>query len=62
MEISELKNKDIKELQKLLNEKKDHLSQLRFDLISGKVKNISGIRNTRKDVAKISTMINSIKK
>lgn len=62
MEISELKDKDIKELQKLLNEKKAHLSQLRFDLISGKVKNISGIRNTRKDVAKISTMINSIKK
>ena len=62
MEITELKNKDIKELQRLLNEKKEHLRQLRFDLLSGKVKNISGIRNTRKDVAKISTMINSIKK
>ncbi|MCX6759759.1 MAG: 50S ribosomal protein L29 [Candidatus Nealsonbacteria bacterium] len=62
METSELKNKEAKELQKLLNEKKEHLSQMRFDLVSGKVKNVSEIRNTRKDIARISTMINTIKK
>jgi ribosomal protein L29 len=62
MEISELKNKEGKELQKLLEEKKEHLRQLRFDLVSGKVKNISDLRNTRKDIARISTMISTIKK
>ncbi|MCX6765074.1 MAG: 50S ribosomal protein L29 [Candidatus Nealsonbacteria bacterium] len=62
MEITELKNKDVKELKKLLNEKKEHLSQMRFDLVSGKVKNVSDIRNTRKDIARISTMISTIKK
>lgn len=58
MEISELKNKEASELQKLLEEKKEHLRQLRFDLVSGKVKNISDLRNTRKDIARISTMMN----
>ena len=62
MENTELKNKDVKELKKLLNEKKEHLSQMRFDLVSGKVKNVSDIRNTRKDIARISTMISTIKK
>jgi len=58
MEITELKNKEKKELQKMLEEKKEHLRQLRFDLVSGKVKNISDLRNTRKDIARISTMMN----
>ena len=62
MENTVLKNKDVKELKKLLNEKKEHLSQMRFDLVSGKVKNVSDIRNTRKDIARISTMISTIKK
>lgn len=62
MEMSEFKNKDGKELQKLLEEKKERLSRLKFDLVSGKVKNISEMREARKDIARISTMINAIKK
>lgn len=61
MKEAEFKNKDKKELEKLMEEKKERMRELRFDLASGKVKNISEIRTIRKDIARISTMINSIK-
>jgi large subunit ribosomal protein L29 len=48
----------IEELNKLLKEKRDKLERLRFDLAVGKVKNISEIRKTKKDIAQIMTLIN----
>ena len=56
MEIKDLKGKDEKELQKLLQEKRDRLRQLRFELSQGKVKNIKEIRETKKDIARILTI------
>jgi len=47
------------ELQKILLEKKDKLRQLRFDLSAGKVKNIREIRETKKDIARIMTILKS---
>lgn len=46
-----------KELKSVLMEKKDFLRQLRFDLSSGKVKNVKSTRETKKDIARIETVI-----
>jgi len=48
----------IEELNKLLKEKRDKLERLKFDLAVGKVKNISEIRKTKKDIAQIMTLLN----
>jgi large subunit ribosomal protein L29 len=58
LEFEKLKQATIGELQKLLQEKREKLERLRFDLAVGKVKNISEIRKTRKDIARILTLIN----
>ena len=48
----------IEELNKLLKEKRDKLERLKFDLALGKVKNISEIRKTKKDIAQVMTLLN----
>jgi len=58
LEFEKLKQAMIGELQKLFQEKREKLERLRFDLAVGKVKNISEIRKTRKDIARILTLIN----
>jgi len=59
MKIEELKQKNKEELQKMVFELKEKLRQFRFDLSSGKVKNVKSIRASKKDVARIFTMLNS---
>jgi len=46
------------ELQKILLEKRERLRNLRFDLAAGKVKNIKEIREVKKDIARILTILN----
>jgi large subunit ribosomal protein L29 len=58
MKIIELRQRPKTELQRMLQEKREHLRQLRFDLVSGKVKNVKQIREVKKDIAKILTLIN----
>jgi len=58
MKIAEIRQKTEKELNKLLGEKREKLRELRFDLAAGKVKDIKDIRGTRKDIAKILTILN----
>jgi len=62
MKAKELRQKSEKELQKLLQELREKLRKLRFDLVSGKVKNVREIRQTRKDIARILTILNERKK
>jgi large subunit ribosomal protein L29 len=57
MKITELRQKSKIELQKLLQEKRERLRQLRFDLSSGKVKNVREIREIKKDIARILTLL-----
>jgi len=57
MKISEFKQKSKKELQRLLQNSQDKLRQLRFDLTSGKVKNVKEIRQVKKDIARILTIL-----
>jgi ribosomal protein L29 len=56
----EIKNKDRKELERELSEKREKLQSLRFDLISGKIKSAKDIRSTRKEIARALTAINAI--
>ena len=45
------------ELQRTLREKREKLRQLRFDLAAGKVKNVREIRETKKDIARLLTLL-----
>ena len=57
MKISELRKKSKGELNKLLKQNREKLGVLRFDLISGKLKNHREIRNIKKDIARILTLL-----
>jgi large subunit ribosomal protein L29 len=61
MKIKELRDKNIEELKKLLGEKNEYVRKLRFDISSKQVKNNREYRNTRKEVAKMLTLINESK-
>ncbi len=55
--VSELRTKTKSELQKLLQDNRERMRQLRFDLASGKVKNIREVRKVKKTIAQILTII-----
>jgi len=57
MKIIELRQKTKSELEKLLQDNQERLRSLRFDLVSGKVKNVREIRKIKKDIARILTLI-----
>jgi large subunit ribosomal protein L29 len=57
MKIVELRQKTKDELLKLLTENKERLRALRFDLASGKIKNVREIRRIKKDIARILTLL-----
>jgi len=57
MKITELRQKSKMELEKTLRENRERLRQLRFDLSSGKVKNVREIRNLKKEIARILTLL-----
>lgn len=57
MKSSELRQKSKIELQKILQDNRERLRQFRFDLASGKVKDIREIRKIKKDIARILTLL-----
>lgn len=57
MKTSELRQKSQTELKKLLQDNRERLRQFRFDLASGKVKNVREIRMIKKDIARIFTLL-----
>ena len=57
MKITELRQKTEPELRKLLQDNREKLRQFRFDLVSGKIKNVREIRKTKKDIARILTLL-----
>ena len=57
MKASALRQKSKSELQKLLEDNQEKLRQLRFDLASGKVKNVREIRKIKRDIARILTIL-----
>jgi large subunit ribosomal protein L29 len=56
-EIQELKNKPVAELTRMAHDKAEELRTLRFDLAAGKVKDISKIREARKAIARVKTVL-----
>lgn len=57
MKTSELRQKNADEQKKLLAESQSKLAELKFDLEGGKVKNLKAIRETRRDIARINTLL-----
>ena len=57
MKIDQLKKKSEKDLEKTLRKKREKLRALRFDLASGKVKNVKEVRGVKKDIARILTLL-----
>ncbi|MEK7181138.1 MAG: 50S ribosomal protein L29 [Patescibacteria group bacterium] len=56
-EIKELKNKPVEELEKLLRDDREKLNTLRFNLIAGKVKDVTELRTVKKNIARILTFL-----
>jgi len=61
MKIKELRGKNTEELKKLLAEKREGVRKLRFDVATKQVKNTRQIRNDKRDISRIETLINEEK-
>jgi len=53
--MSDIKDKNEKDLLKLLREKQEALRTFRFGIAGSKVRNVREGRNTRKEIARIKT-------
>ena len=62
MKTSELRQKTEQEMARLIEEKLSRLAELRFDLASGKVKNLKEVRTAKLDIARIKTLQREAKK
>lgn len=61
MKIKALREKSFQDLGELLTVKQNNIRELRFSLASGKVKNVKALRETKKDIARILTILNNKK-
>ncbi len=61
MKANELRQKSEEELKEILEQDREKLRQLRFDLASGKVKNVREIRSKRRDIARILTILTQLR-
>ena len=61
MKFTELQDKDIAELQKMLKEKKSLLFEKRLQLKTMQITNPSEIKTIRKDIARINTALSAKK-
>ena len=57
MKSQELRTRSSDELRKLLTEKQAGVLNFRFRVFSGRVKNINELSETRKDIARILTIL-----
>lgn len=58
MKLQELRKKDKKELVKSVHDLRKKLGDLRFKFSSGKLKNVKEISNSKKEIARILTILN----
>lgn len=61
MKTIELRKKDKKELEKMAQDLRKKMSDLRFKFSSGKLKNVKEINNSKKEVARILTLLKETK-
>ncbi|WP_067934879.1 50S ribosomal protein L29 [Alicyclobacillus kakegawensis] len=57
MKASELRNLSTEEIENKVNELKDELFNLRFQLATGQLENPMRIRQVRKDIARAKTVL-----
>jgi len=57
MKAAEIRQYTDEELQKLLEEKKRQLMELRFQLSMGQLENYASIKQTKRDIARIKTIL-----
>jgi len=57
MKASEIRELSMQELSTKLNDLKSDLFNLRFQLATGQLSNPVSIRNTKKDIARVATII-----
>ena len=56
-EMNELKAEDIKEMEKILSEKKTDIMKTRAQIVASKEKNLKKIKMAKRDISQISTII-----
>lgn len=61
MEVKELKQKNKKELETLLGEQREKLRNLRFELQSKSLKKVHGIKETRRNIARLLMFLGQAK-
>ncbi|MDD5032001.1 MAG: 50S ribosomal protein L29 [Patescibacteria group bacterium] len=61
MEFKELKNKEEKELQKILVHLRDKIRDLRFKDANKQLKNVREIRKAKETIARVLTLLNSLR-
>lgn len=60
MKANELREKSVEELNKELENSRQELFNLRFQRVVGQVENKTKIRSTRRDIARILTILNEM--
>ena len=58
MDFAELKNKNVKDLQELLAEKRDELRELKFKVSERQLKDVRNLREVKKVIAQTLTLLN----
>jgi ribosomal protein L29 len=58
MKIAEFQQKTKDDLQKILDDKKNQVQELKLQLASGKIKSIKDLKEAKKDIARIFTLLN----
>ncbi|MDO4739894.1 MAG: 50S ribosomal protein L29 [Eubacteriales bacterium] len=61
-ELNELKAKSLQELDTDLKNKKNELFTLRFQLATGQLQNTAAIREVKRDIARVKTVISQREK
>lgn len=56
-DIDKLRDKTKEDLTKEVFSERKHLQELRFDLARGKVKNSAAVRDARRNIARLETLI-----
>lgn len=62
MKAEELRALSTEELQEKLKELREELFNLRFQLATGQLKNVKRIREVKKDIARVYTILNEKKR
>ncbi len=61
-ELNEIKDKELKELVKLVGEKELEVTKTQVKITSGNMKNVKAVRNLKKSLAQIKSILNQKRK